>query len=420
MPITATCPHCTGSFTAPDSTAGKRFKCPSCKQPMTVPTAEQAAAAAEAGGDDVIDIPSPEEAEAMVGGDEDEDEDDADEESEDDADADADEDDGKKSKRSKRDKKPKKDKKKKKEKKPKVKKERADIEMPEVDANAAIGNVIGSLTRALHPSRVLTAAIGMALVLFAAILVGGIGVLIGKQITVQLFGGLGSLIFSVGYVVVMVAIAKVDLADLRGEEVPGVIEALKNAVGGGVGAIIAAFLINLLVIAFVLVQVLIGLLLSIPYLGLVLGIAGVPIFFLMDLALLAGLPLIMWLLIPLAADSGANPIAPIKGAIGRVRREPARLAISFIMFVVFTSLILGVLWILGAAAAGGAVGLTTTMQNIFYMDHMGTKPGLILYGIFTGAGVAIVAGLLLAPILSAYVCSGCQEIAEHPWDEDDE
>ncbi|MHC5020602.1 MAG: zinc ribbon domain-containing protein [Planctomycetota bacterium] len=419
MPITATCPHCSGSFTAPDSTAGKRFKCPSCKQPMTVPTVEEAAAAA-AGGDDVIDIPSPEEAEAMVGGDADEDEDDADD-AEEEAEDDADEDDGKKSKRdrkSKRDK-DKKDKKKK-EKKPKVKKERADIEMPEVDANAAIGNVIGSLTRALHPSRVLTAAIGMALVLFAAILVGGIGVLIGKPITIQLFGGLGGLIFSVGYVVVMVAIAKVDLADLRGEEVPGVVEALKNGVGGGVGAIIAAFLINLLVIAFVLVQVLIGLLLSIPYLGLVLGIAGVPIFFLMDLALLAGLPLIMWLLIPLAADSGANPIAPIKGAIGRVRREPARLAISFIMFVVFTSLILGVLWILGAAAAAGAFSLTTTMQNIFYMGHMGNTAGLVLYGVFTGGGAAIVLGLLLSPILSAYVCSGCQEIAENPWDGDDE
>ena len=48
----------------------------------------------------------------------------------------------------------------------------------------------------------------------------------------------GAMIYPI--VVVMVAVAKVDLADLRDEEIPGPIAALMSAVGGGVGAAGAA------------------------------------------------------------------------------------------------------------------------------------------------------------------------------------
>lgn len=438
MPITAACPHCSGTFSVPDSAAGKRFKCPSCKQPMDVP-------AADAGGDDVIDIPSPEEAEALVGGDEDEDDDsddeeeDADEDADDDADeddaeddADDEEEDTSASKKSKRDKKGvkgkdkdkgKKDKKAKKEKKPKKEKKSFSapkVDMPKLDAGAAMGQVMGSLQRALHPSRVLTAAIGMALVLLTGAIITAIGTMIPVAIVQQLLMALSGLIVLVGYVIVMVAVAKVDLAGLRGEEIPGPIAAIKSAVGGGVGAIIAAFLIGLLVVGVVLVEGLVGLLAAIPYVGAVFGLVLVPLFFFINLALFAGLPLIQWLIIPLAADGGANPLAPIKGAIARVRREPARLAISFIMFVVFTSLILGFLWLLAAAAAGGAGATVITMHPMFSMSWVGSKAGVILIGLFTGSGMAIVFGLVLAPVISAYVCAGCQEIHDNPFDEDDE
>ncbi len=46
MPITLGCPSCGKRFKARDESAGKRVKCPYCGAPVTVPTAEESAAAA--------------------------------------------------------------------------------------------------------------------------------------------------------------------------------------------------------------------------------------------------------------------------------------------------------------------------------------------------------------------------------------
>src|SRR4051794_30681785 len=43
MPIPVSCPSCSATFRVKDEYAGKRAKCPKCGEPLTIPTAIQAA-----------------------------------------------------------------------------------------------------------------------------------------------------------------------------------------------------------------------------------------------------------------------------------------------------------------------------------------------------------------------------------------
>jgi hypothetical protein len=437
MPINATCPHCKQSFTVPDSAAGKRFKCRNCSQPMDVPAAP-VVAAVEAGDDTGIDDDDDDDRD-----DEDEaDEDEADED-EGDADGDADEDEAKdedesgdndapagEKKLSARErlklKREGKDKKGKDEQgndeggqaKPSEKKAAftaPNIEMgPAPDPSKLIGQALGSLQRALHPSRVLTAAIGTATVLVVGAVIAALGSLIPVAIVQLLLMLVAGLVVAVGLVVVAVSVAKVDLAALRGEPVPGPMAALLSSIGGGIGSVISVILLGLLVVALILAEGIVCLLTLIPYAGSVVGGALLIGFFFVDLAILLCVPLVMWLTIPLAARSGANPIAPLKGAIARVRREPARILISYIMFIVMSQLVLGVIF---AICAGAAVMSGATVNSVRMMVWPGVLgfPGAFFFDmLFVGAGAAIVAGIVLSLPMSAYICSGCQEIHDHP------
>ena len=285
---------------------------------------------------------------------------------------------------------------------------------PAPDPSAIMGGALGSLQRALHPSRVITAAVGMAAVLLAAAIIAALGMLIPSFIVQMLVLLIVAVVLGVGSVVVAVSVAKVDLAALAGEEVPGPIKALTSSIGGGIGSVISVILLGLLVLAVFLAEGIVGLLTLIPYAGSIIGGALVVVFFFVNLAVLLGAPLVMWLTIPLAARSGANPIAPLKGAIARIRREPARILISYIMFIVMTQLILGVVIGISAAAAGGALG-TVYMERLQIWSGVLGLPGAAFFdALFVGAGAAIVGGLVMSLPLSAYICSGCQEVHDHP------
>lgn len=432
MPINATCPHCKQSFMVPDSAAGKRFKCRNCSQPMDVPAAGAAPASAavavaddddEDTGIDVDEDEEADEAEAAEAEDEDDDEGD-DDEGETKAEEKAEEPAGEKKLSARERLKLKREGKtaeaegageKKEEKKSKAFAMPSMPAGPAPDPSAIMGGALGSLQRALHPSRVVTAAVGMATVLLIAAVITALGSLIPVQIVQLLLMLVSGLVVGVGFVVVAVSVAKVDLAGLRGEEVPGPIKALLSSIGGGIGSIISVILLILLIVGVFLAEGIVNLLTLIPYVGSIIGGALIVVFFFVNLAVLLGAPLVMWLTIPLAARSGANPIAPLTGAIARIRREPARILISYIMFIVMTQLVLGVVIVICAAAAMGSGGLVYTERLQIWPGVLIDMPGAFFFdALFVGAGAAIVGGLVMSLPLSAYICSGCQEVHDHP------
>lgn len=458
MPINATCPHCKQSFMVPDSAAGKRFKCRNCGQPMDVPASGAAPVAVAAAEDDDEDTG------IDVDDDDDEDAGDDDEAADEDEDDDDDEDEGDagakaEDKAEEKTEEPAGEKKLSARERLKLKREGKDKQGKDAaqdepkaeskaasklaafagssqgvdlaaagDPGAAFSDSMRAIQRAISPSRLVLSMGGIAAAVFVMVVLGWLfaELMMATEQSWMRFLIYGSMIIgAAGVLFTASAVARVDLAHLRGEEAPGPVKALLKAWAGWIPGLVPSLIIG--VAAWLLmfqVEYWIGKATGIAYLGPILVLPLGLLFFVINTAVLIFAPLSLWIAIPVGACGGVNPVGPLLETLGRMRKEPGRIFLSYIVFALLVALIFGVItWVLFMAAgiAGSNMSgfsLTGSLMGSGSMGGGGEGPNFferMLGALFGGGLAALLSGFIIGPFLSAFVCGGCQEVHGHPY-----
>ncbi len=281
----------------------------------------------------------------------------------------------------------------------------ADVSVVKASAEKAVGAVL----RAVQPGRLLLAiaTIAAGWTLFA--LVPAILSLFSESLAswsewVSKYGMIAIVLLGAA------ALARCDLKSLRGESVPGPIAAFFAALPGAVPSLLVP---GLLVVAADLIPRFEGklsFLSGLPYVGalfiLVLGL----LLYAVNIALYASVSLGLWILVPQATTAGINPVPSWLGLVSRVRRQGAALALRFMVFIAVAGVLLAPLCFLlfyaGLSAKGAVAG------GFMAKEWAMTKVGMWLCQIFSALTDGVINGISFGAILSAFVCGGCQEVAE--------
>ncbi len=232
-------------------------------------------------------------------------------------------------------------------------------------------------------------------------------------------GGLAvAVLLGVGLLLAGSAIARVDLATLRGRAVPSPGEALRSAWAGWIPGLLPSLV---LVAAAWLVMGLVE-----PWLGGLVGstwIVAVPfglLFFGCNALVLLFLPVAIWLALPAGAVGGDQFGATLRSTLAQVRRHPIPALLQHLVLVWLAALVFGlVAAVLLVAlditlASGFGVGLAATAFDLTFLGSLdlssfASRAQLFLLG---GALVALAFGLGFGPFLGALVCGACERVVD--------
>ncbi|MGA0059303.1 MAG: hypothetical protein ACO3RU_06920 [Planctomycetota bacterium] len=232
-------------------------------------------------------------------------------------------------------------------------------------------------------------------------------------------GGLAvAALLGVGLLLAGSAIARVDLATLRGRAVPSPGEALRSAWAGWIPGLLPSLV---LVAAAWLVMGLVE-----PWLGGLVGstwIVAVPfglLFFGCNALVLLFLPVAIWLALPAGAVGGDQFGATLQSTLAQVRRHPIPALLQHLVLVWLAALVFGLVTaVLLVAlditlASGFGVGLAATAFDLTFLGSLdlssfASRAQVFLLG---GALVALAFGLGFGPFLGALVCGACERVVD--------